>query len=362
MKHGWMQLRETTVNNYAGGLSVYTTAGTFAFVGAVFLRRRLLRLSELSELSVIGVDISKNTIAGYMFVLIGFIVFSLPTPEEEYSLKHKHFDGVLFTNSALALSASGLMTILLDVTISRRHTITYWALLKYLQAANAGVVALSCSINTISPLASFIMGVTAGAAFFLFSTVIHHSLMEDNCNMITSTLICSFLASLLSDLISKNQTMVTSLLNKKFSWQLACYFIIFTVTFISAILIFLILYVSNRLKSRSEKLNHKRAIVMQKSRGRVSVKKLFTALSGVRIIEPGIRKAGVSESGDEDVIVGISIEREPSQNTETDTILSQESSLTKFSTSEDGRGKNRKKQKKYLNLQESATQIKKSRK
>lgn len=351
-----MQQVKTTINDYAGGLAVHTTASTFAAVGAIFLGRRLLRLSDISEISVIGTEISKNTVAGYIFVLIGLIVFSLPTPEEEYRLQYKKFDGLLFTNSVLSLSAAGLITILLDLIFTCKNKITYWALLKYLQAAIAGVVALSCGLHTFSPIASFFVGLTAGALFFIFAALVHLSFIEDNCNIIASSFICSFLASFASQLIHKSETRFGAIHSENFTWQLTCYFIIFTVSFISAILIFLLLYVSGRLKSKSENVNHKRAIVAYRSKKRTSVMKLFAVAKNVRYVEPGTAKAG-----EEDVVVGTSIKQEASEVTDIDTTLSKESSVTKIWSSQEDPDRNRKKPKKYLNLQESATQIKRSR-
>lgn len=334
MDHGWMQLKETHVKDYAGGLSVYTTASTFASVGAILLGRRVLRLSDISEMSVIGVEVPRTTVAGYMFVIVGLIVFSLPTPEEEFRLKYNNFDGVLFTNSVLALSAAALVTILLDVVINRRKTITYWPLLKYLQAAIAGIIALSSGIDIFSAIESFIVGIIAGITFFCTTSIIHISFIEDNCNIIASYFSCSFLSSLLSQY---------KIHNSGFLWQLSCYFIIFSITFVTAAVLLLFLYVTKRFRSKNEVLNHERAKTTYRN-------KLFRVSENAGYIEPGTFKATMNNNSDTEITNRKIIKSKSGQNStpfdSKESIVTQLSSIDNFS---------RRPLKKYINLQKSSS-------
>lgn len=334
--HGWMQSAQTIVADYAHGVSVYTTASTFAGVGAIILGRRLLRFSEISEISVVSGEVSKNTVTGYILVIIGLIAFSLPTPEEEYRLKYNRFDGVLFTNNVLALSAAGLVTIILDVTFNCRTRVTYWPLIKYLQAAVAGIVALSCGINTFSPTVSFIIGLIAGVVFFFIATLIQHFFIEDNCNIIACCFVNSFLASIFSQLFPTNENIFKTIHHKNLLWQLACHLIIFAVSFLSAVIILLLLYVSNYLKSGSEILNHSRATAVYKN-------KMFLNFSKtVKYIEPGVTKPSDEEFDTVNQILGSA---------------SRESMVSKSSSSD----VSNRKSKRFINLQENTARLKKPR-
>lgn len=334
-----MQQNKTIVNDYAGGLSVHTTASTFATVGAILLGRRLLLLSDINEISIIGVEVSRNTVAGYLFVIIGLIVFSLPTPEEEFRLSYNRFDGVLFTNSVLALSAAGLINILLDVFIKCKKTFTYWPLLKYLQAAIAGVVALSCGIDSFSPIAAFGVGLFTGMVFYFISTAIHYSFIEDNCNIIASCLISSFFASLLSKLISKIDTFSAII------WQVFSHLIICVFSFVSAILLLLLFYIRNRFKSTNEMVNHERATNAYKRKRGSSYKKLFSISKCAGYAEPGTSRVTLdNESVAEETI---------KQKTSTGTDW-KGSSTTSPSSTDYG---SKRSLKKYINLQKSLSKI-----
>lgn len=349
--HGWMQqTRTVTVNNYAGGLAVHTTASTVASVGAILLGRRLLRLSDISEISIIGVEVSRNTVAGYMFVIIGLIVFSLPTPEEEFRLKYNNFDGVLFTNNVLGLSAAGLITILLDISINCRKTITYWPLLKYLQASIAGVIALSCGVDIFSPIASFGVGLFTGLVFFFTSTAIHHSFIEDNCNIIASSFISSFLASLLSQVVSKNDALQAII------WQIFSHLIICVFSFVSAMLLLLLFYVSNRLKSKSELVNHERSRVAYRRNTRASYRNLFSLSKGAGYVEPGTSKVNIDNKFSTEVVGDRIVKQEASDENSTVTDWG-ETSVTPVSSTDNTSNISRRSSKKYINLQASSSRI-----
>lgn len=352
--HGWMQVNKTIIKDYAGGLAVHTTASTFASVGAIVLGRRLLRLSDISEISVVGVEVSKNTIAGYMFVIIGFIAFSLPTPEEEFRLNYNKFNGVLFTNSVMSLSAAGLVTILLDVITNYKKAFTYWSILKYLQAAIGGLVALSCGVDTFSPFASFLVGLVAGMLFFFTAALVSISFIEDNCNIVASSFICSFLASLLSQMISKN-TIIIHL--KNFTWQMSCHLIIFVTSFAFATVIILLLYASNRLKTKREKINHERATATYKMNKRPSYKKLFSVSSSAGYLEPGLSNKAITNnenSAGEGNVASKNVKPKTSHVEE-----SNESIITQISSS-DTDFVISKRNSKIINLQESTSKTKKS--
>lgn len=350
--HGWMQSNQAIVKDYAGGLAVHSTASTFAAAGGVLLGRRLLRFSEISEISVIGVETSKNTVTGYMLLIIGLIVFSLPTPEEEFRLKYNNFDGVLFTNSILALSAAGLVTIFLDIAINCRRTVTYWSLLKYFQAAVAGVVALSCGVDVFSAIESFVIGLIAGALFFFTASLINHTVIEDNCNIIAINLACSFLASISSQLTYKD---LTKAQNRNIVWQLTCHFIILGASFVSAILILLLLCVTKRLRSKSETINHKRAKAACKNKRIPSFIKLFNFSKGAKYIEPGRFKSATDIQSNMSVLVGKNIKHRLSQNR----ISSKESIVPQISSSNTDVFKQR--SKRFINLQENSTKWRKGR-
>lgn len=268
---------EAEVEDYAAGLAVHATAGTFAAVGAVFLGRRLLRLRDVDEISV-GADSAKNTFVGYLFVIMGLLVLSLPTPEEEFRLKRPE-DGVLFINGILGLSGAGLVAACLDVACNGK--VNYWSVIKYLQAAVAGLVALSCSIDSCSPIVAFTVGLAAGVLFFLVSTIVDHSFIEDYSRAIATHFACSFLASFVAPLLAKD----SDDLPVRIAWQMACYFIILTASALLAILVFSLLCLTPFLRNSEEKLNHRRATLVARSR-RAKCGRLFAVQSGTMFLQP----------------------------------------------------------------------------
>lgn len=359
LEHGWMQLHKTTVRDYAGGLAIYTTASTFAAIGAIILGRRLLLLREISDISVRGIDVSRNTVAGFVFVLMGLIVSFLPTPEDEYLVRHSNFDGLLFTNGVLALSTTGLVCMLCDVSIGNANNTTYWSLLKYLQAATAGIIALSCGVDNFSPLASFCVGLTAGILFFITGALFQYSFIEDNCNILASSFVCSFLASLSSQLVTERSTNFEAILTKDFTWQLTCYFVILCASCASAIVIFLLLYSCRLLKSESEKLNHNRAVVASKSkREGISLKKVFTDPKTAVYVEPGASKTIINE-----IVETIVVKPKPKRigRSGRDSDMATGRSVKQIWPPDDNVSLDRKGSKKFVNLQKSSSSIKRSR-
>jgi len=192
-----------------------------------------------------------------------------------------------YVNNLLAASSCTLIIVALHFILGH-ETFDHWTLMRCIQGTIAGVVTVSAAPSDYSPQIAIALGCLAGIVFYLVSTRIFHSALEDYCNIIAVHLVCAILGSIIAPFCATrtDEDTVTILLN--FSWQLICLAALLVLVGIAMLLIFGTLKCCGILRNRSECLNHARAnAAVDRGPSRSFLQRLFSPDSGCLYLQPG---------------------------------------------------------------------------
>lgn len=186
-----------------------------------------------------------------------------------------------YVNNLLAASSCTLIIVALHFVLGR-ETFNHWALMRCIQGTIAGVVTVSAAPNDYSPQIAIALGCLGGIVFYLVSTWIFHSALEDYCNVVAIHLVCAILGSILAPFcaVRTDEHTVTILLS--FSWQLICLAALLALVSAAMLLIFGMLECCGILRNRSECLNHAWAnAAVDRGPPRSFLQRLFSPDSGL---------------------------------------------------------------------------------
>ncbi|KAF5303043.1 hypothetical protein FQR65_LT08372 [Abscondita terminalis] len=286
---GWLYSKEflfTTVSfrDDSGGLTIHVFGGTVCLIGALFFGRRLLLLSDISELSI-GVESPGISFVGYIFIIIGLIGFSLTSFDYGHQLTPN--TGILIINNLSAMSGGILVIAFLQHFLFRRR-ISYWNILRCIQGGVAGIVTISPGINLYKPEFAFLASLISSATFYLFSTIILlKTSIEDYCNVISIHLVCGifglFLCPFFKDSDPIKQRLIQSL------WQLLVTFTVIFFLIIVISILFFALLLCRGLRNKLERIDHERGVLAVKNRGKdkTFLDRIFNVTSSTPFLEPG---------------------------------------------------------------------------
>lgn len=292
---GWLHKREflehsVSVKDHAGALVIHVTGGLVGLIGALFLGRRLLKLSDIST-SSIGSEAPGTTVAGYIFVALGLIGFSLPMQSYEASHGPNNYIGLILINNIMAM-AGGIIVVVVVQFLFYRDTFTYWLLLRCVQGALVGLVTISAGVDVYSPITAYMAASLTALIFYFVVLFVHNSWIEDYCNTTAIHLICGILGTILPPLVGSAENLgssVTSHVNIiHLGWQMLS--LVCVMGFI--IPVFCVLYfslsVTGFLRNKYEELNHTRGVTMaNQGPSRCSLQRLFRLYDDTSFIEPG---------------------------------------------------------------------------
>jgi len=160
--------------------------------------------------------------------------------------------------------------------------------MRCIQGTIAGVVTVSAAANDYSPQIAIALGCLGGIVFYLVSTWIFRSALEDYCNVVSVHLVCAILGSILAPFCSARTDEDTVTILLSFSWQLICLAALLALVGVAMLLIFGMLKCCGILRNRSECLNHERAnAAVDRGPSRSFLQRLFSPDSGCFYLQPG---------------------------------------------------------------------------
>lgn len=276
------------VKDYAGSIVTQLTAGTIAFVGSCFLGRRLIRLEEISQVSI-GPWSPGNVLIGYVLVATGLMGTSLYLPSEVDL-------GRVSINNLVALSTALIATYLIH-WIVYGSPVSYWVFLRCLQGGIAGLVTISAGADIYHPIAVFFVALVESLLFHAISIVIELSYLEDNCNIIATHFFSALFGSTLPPIVAMIDNLGLSVMVRTraihFSWQLICVLVIAVISAVLAVIVFGSMLLCGLLRSRGETQSHQRAVIARTNIPERSwFQTLFPALPGEtpEYVDPGPTK------------------------------------------------------------------------
>ncbi|XP_023022420.1 ammonium transporter 2 [Leptinotarsa decemlineata] len=290
-ENGWMNKwvllgKRVSLKDHAGDLVVHLSSSIIGLIGALFLGRRLIKLKDIDEHSL-GREHSGNTIVGYVFIIFGYIAFSLPTPSYLSLRVPFNYTGMIVINNIVALAVGILIISVLHLLIFRK-IFSYWIILRCIQGGIAGIISVAAGVDIFSPFECLAIAAVSSFFFFFFSILIHNTALEDYCNLTASHLVCSFLGILACPLLAHKENFGVSARKFHILWQFICVIIVISITITFAWLLFLFFSLTKILRSKREAMNHQRAVVVQKylpKRG--FMERLFMIDSQTQHIAPG---------------------------------------------------------------------------
>lgn len=192
-----------------------------------------------------------------------------------------------YVNNLLAASSCTLAIVALHLVLGR-EAFDHWTLMRCVQGTIAGVVTVSAAANDYSPQVAITLGCLGGIAFYLVSTWIFRSALEDYCNVVGAHLVCAILGSVLAPFCSARTDEDTVTILLTFSWQLICLAALLALVGAAMLLIFGILECCGILRNKSECLNHARAnAAVDRGPSRSFLQRLFSPDSGCFYLQPG---------------------------------------------------------------------------
>ncbi|KAB0798580.1 hypothetical protein PPYR_09573 [Photinus pyralis] len=278
---GWMQAKEflgikVSFMDYFGCLVIHIYAGTIALVGGIYLGGRLILLEEISEMSI-GLESPSNSAMGYIFVIIGFIVFAPPLLSPKATVVNN-----LVAFGCGMLSVSGLQFLVC------KQDVTYWNVLKCIQGAVAAITTVAGGVHLYSPLTTVLLASCGSTAFYFAQIVLESkSSIEDYSNVVAIHLVCGFLGLVMVPLIIMQN--VTGMVF--FLWHIICIFVTIAVLAVVIVLFLFLLHTAGILRSTTDEKNHQRSLVVaNKTTHKKCSQRLFHLNLNAPQIEPGSRK------------------------------------------------------------------------
>ncbi|XP_011637816.1 putative ammonium transporter 1 [Pogonomyrmex barbatus] len=288
---GWMAENElggrmVAFKDQAGAGVVHIVGGLSGLIGCVILGRRMLKLRDLDDASI--TPGSAGTVFGGLLLIFGGLQSLCTSAHDREKFRMFARDlSFAYVNNLLAASSCTLLIVALHFVLSR-ETFNHWTVMRCVQGTIAGVVTVSAAANDYSPQIAIALGCLGGIVFYLVSTRIFNSALEDYCNVIAVHLVCAILGSILAPFgaARNDEDTVAILLN--FSWQLICLAALLTLVGIAMLLLFGMLECCDILRNRSECLNHARAnAAVDRGPPRSLLQRLFFPDSGCLYLQPG---------------------------------------------------------------------------
>ncbi|KAL3270575.1 hypothetical protein HHI36_021112 [Cryptolaemus montrouzieri] len=293
-EQGWMAKRKAykirfSVKDHGGGMVIHLTSGVAALWGSVCLGRRLVKLKDIHESSLSNSSPGTSFI-GYIFVIIGFISFSLPTRKYEFERVPDDFIGVVLVNSMMALT-SGLLIVLMQCFCFGRIS-GHWIVSKCLQGCLAGLVAVSSGIDVYDHVVAFLIASVGSVTFYAVTIVSERMFFEDYCNLVPVHMFCGFVGAIFPPLLGNRENLGMSVsLTLRFYhtiWQILCASVVFVWTTAFFLPLFMFLQALGLLANKSEELNHRRSLnVLKNIKNPKSVWRIFAFSDVVPSFEPG---------------------------------------------------------------------------
>ncbi|CAG9856004.1 unnamed protein product [Phyllotreta striolata] len=286
---GWMRNntlfdKKVEIKDYAGNMVVHLSSSLMGAIGAAFLGRRLMRLKDLDERSIAR-EYSALTVIGYLLVLIGYAAFSLPT--NQYVRTPDNYIAFIVLNICTAFATGVLLTSLLNIFIARR-ILNYWSVLRCFQGGIAGVISIAAATDIYNVPRSAGVAAVAALFFFFFAILVHNTLLEDNCNLISSHLVASIVGTIACPIVAKKENLGGREKGTHLLWQFICLLVVLATTIVYSWLLFLLLSCCKLLRNKDEALNHRRAVAVAKYLPRKScLQRLFMIDSKTDHIAPG---------------------------------------------------------------------------
>lgn len=174
---------------------------------------------------------------------------------------------------------------------------SYWFVLRCLQGALAGLVAISSGADVYSPIIAFAIAAVLAMVFYLASEVVQRICIEDNANIIAIHFVCSFFGALTPPLLGRRENLGSSvrfyMRTVHLVWQIMCTLAIFGLFAVFSVVFFLLFSCCKLLRNRGETINHRRAVLAYKNSGkkrRCGITRLFKIRAGTKYIEPELSR------------------------------------------------------------------------
>lgn len=266
--NGWMKENKVDYVDVSfkdtGMVLVTSVAGSTAgIVGCIFLRKRMLRLSDIHSVSI-GPTSPGLTMCGYFLILIGFVALALPSPVAEEMQSSIDFDIILIVSTFVCV-AVGTLTVFTLHFIFYRSSSTYWTVLKLFQGGLASFIAVSSAYDFYDIPMCVTVALIGGICFFFASEYYFTSpSVEDNCNIISVHFVCGILSCLLPPFFSRKGNL-GFMANPNFymnmvhlAWQMLCCLATIAIVAIIFTFVFLILLLFGLLRNKIEIAAHNR--------------------------------------------------------------------------------------------------------
>ncbi len=197
---GWLADRKYPVMDYAGSSVVHSVGGTAALCGAALLGPRIGRLGRPPALNMKPIPGHSTTLIclGAFILWIGFLAFNGGS-ELKVSGGSVYTVGVVIVNTIMANVGGGL-TVLAIVYIREKRI----SLLGSVNGTLAGMVAICAGCNVVEPWAALVIGVVAGATYYVWSNLMLHFKIDDPVDAVAVHLGCGFWGMLARPIFEKD--------------------------------------------------------------------------------------------------------------------------------------------------------------
>ncbi|KAK4879003.1 hypothetical protein RN001_007149 [Aquatica leii] len=293
---GWLYSKEflstdVSFRDYSGGLIVHVFGGTVSLIAALFFGRRLMLLSNISELSI-GVESPGSSFVGYIFIIVGLMGFSITS----FSYEKKHFvegfSGIVVLNNISGMCGGILVVIFLQHVI-RQEAINYWNVLRCIQGGVAGIVAISPGVNVYTPEIAFGAAAVSSLAFYYVSLCIYRKTsIEDYCNVIAIHLVCGIIGLFFLPLVDNSEYFTSQSFNYRLVhslWQLVSTLTVFFLLVVVCTNLFYGLLLCKYMRNELEQNDHERGLlaIENQERDKSFLDRLFVTTRFSPYVEPG---------------------------------------------------------------------------
>ncbi|KAF5294080.1 hypothetical protein FQA39_LY13554 [Lamprigera yunnana] len=290
---GWLYYRdfmdnEVSFRDQSGGLIIHAFAGMVSLVCDLFFGRRLLLLSNISELSI-GVEAPGSSFVGYTFVILGLMGFSFTSFSYGGSLKN--YSEILIINNLSAI-AGGILAVVVLQCIFFKRSISYWNILRCMQGGLAGIVSVAPGVDIYTPEISFGIAAVSSIIFYCFAMfVMHKTSIEDYCNVISVHLVCGIIGLLLPPLLGKSDIFVSKSIQTRLIyclWQISTFTVLLFVL-VCCTNLCLVLILCRKWRSSDEQVDHLRSVIAatNQEQKKPMIERIFTETADSLFIEPG---------------------------------------------------------------------------
>ncbi|GLG95441.1 Uncharacterized protein GBIM_02399 [Gryllus bimaculatus] len=305
---GWLN-KATFIQNYVsykdhgGGMLIHVCGGIVAFIGSLFLGRRLFRLEDIDG-GFLTPESPASATVGYILVIYGLMAVCLPTPVYEVTHEPMNYIGLIFINNILAAAGGIITVVVLQFFFSGNLLLQYWTMLRYMQGAVAGIVTIAPGVDVYTPYVALGLGISGGILFYVIAYFMFYSALEDYANIIAAHLSCGFLGSLLPPLCGSREGFgVPHKIIIHFGWQVIGGLVISVTMIVLTVLIFFLMKILHFLRTEEDDICHQRAMAtLSRGPGRKCFERLWDLKPESFFMQPGckahknINKKGIDAS------------------------------------------------------------------